>query len=235
MSSDQTVSVNFGEPVGLFPLQGVSLLPHGILPLHVFEPRYRQLVEDAIDNNRQFAMATLDTRGIPPDALGRPHIRPIVCIGMIVECGKTNQGTYMVLLQGLCRGRIVEELPGDTQRLYRRAILEEVDAFEREEQELEGIRRRLTMAFEHEVLRDLRGSQDMLKHLKNPEIPTSAIVEVMGFTFLNDAEQRYRLLASEDPLDRAIIVQSALFELNELLRLAQPQRNVDTPKGCHWN
>ncbi|HMN42657.1 MAG TPA: LON peptidase substrate-binding domain-containing protein [Phycisphaerales bacterium] len=239
MSGDQTIQVNFGTPKGLFPLDGTKLMPHGILPLHVFEPRYRQLVKDALDElaggAKQFAMATFHGDQWQHEYHGRPAIRPVVCLGQIMQHAELPDGSYGIVLQGLCRCRVVEELPPDEEKLYRRAMLRPLDLTEPDEEALDSFRHSITEAIEHDRLADLRGAQGMLEHLKNDEIPTSALVEVLGFQFLGNPETRYRLLACDDAEERADIVRHELLDLEKLLRRAHPQRLMDAPKGCHWN
>ncbi len=233
--SSETIQVNFGAPKGLFPLQGTMLMPHGILPLHVFEPRYRELVKDALEGDKQFAMATFHGDQWQHEYHGRPAIRPVVCLGQIMQHAELPDGSYGIVLQGLCRARIVEELPPDDDILYRRAMLRPLDLTEPDEESLASFRRSITDAIEHERLADLRGASGMLEHLRNDEIPTSTLVEVLGFQFLANPETRYKLLACDDAEERADIVRHELLDLEKLLRRAQPQRLVETPKGCHWN
>jgi Lon protease-like protein len=236
--SSETIQVNFGSPKGLFPLSGTMLMPHGILPLHVFEPRYRQLVKDALADgtgDKQFAMATFHGDQWQHEYHGRPAIRPVVCLGQIMQHAELDNGSYMIVLQGLCRCRIVEELPPDEECLYRRAMLRPIDLTEPDEEALAAFRVSITDAIEHDRLADLRGAQGMLEYLKNDEVPTSALIEILGFQFLSSPETRYKLLACDDAEERADIVQHELLDLEKLLRRAHPQRLVETPKGCHWN
>lgn len=97
--------------IPVFPLAGVLLLPGGKLPLHIFEPRYRDMVRDALDGERLIGM-------VQPTDPACPHRRPELyrtgCAGRIVEERKTEDGRYYVALHGLCRFRIVEELAVET-------------------------------------------------------------------------------------------------------------------------
>lgn len=233
-----TVQVNFGIPMPLFPLDAMALMPHGIAPLHVFEPRYRQLVSDALDGEKQFAMAMYEERhggSAKMNAHGHPALRPVVCVGHIVRHEKTPDGRYGVLLQGLCRARMLQELPPEDGVMYRRAFLMPLEIDDVDEGRLEGFRRRLTGAIESDKLGDLRDSARFLEHLKNPEIPTSVILEVLGFTYLADAELRYQLLASDDAVERAAILSRELMAIQRLIARAAPQRGVEAPKGVCWN
>jgi Lon protease-like protein len=85
MSAPETVHVNFSKPMPLFPLHSATLLPHGIIQLHVFEPRYRQMVADVLDGSGQIAMAVFDGDQWKREYHGRPPLRPAVCIGQIVQ------------------------------------------------------------------------------------------------------------------------------------------------------
>jgi len=101
--------------VPMFPLQEVLLFPGQILPLHIFEPRYRQMIEDSLDGPGRIVMATIRpgssaTEGKPPDVL------PVAGIGEIVRHEKLPDGRFLIWLLGLQRVRI-EEVPSD--RLYR--------------------------------------------------------------------------------------------------------------------
>ena len=122
----QSIQVNFGRPMPIFPLDQVTLLPQQVLPLHIFEPRYRQMVEHALDGAGQIAMAVFDTEAWREDYHALPPVKPAVCIGQIVQHEKLEDGRYNVLLQGVCRARIVGEQPPNGGRLYRTATLEPV-------------------------------------------------------------------------------------------------------------
>jgi Lon protease-like protein len=234
-SGDSLISVNFAEPFPLFPLSATMLMPHGIVPLRIFEPRYKQMVADALDGPKQFAMATFRGEQWIHEYHGRPAIRPVVCLGQIMQHMQFEDGTYAIVVQGLCRATVIEELDADEELLYRRAILKPLDVDHPDEGMLESFRHRITEALETDRLADLRGAPGILEHLRNNDIPTSVLIEVLGFQFLADPELRYKLLASDDVTERADIVQHELMNVQRLLRRAQPQRKIETPKGCHWN
>src|SRR5580765_1551354 len=113
MSEETTISVNFGKPMPIFPLNSVVLLPHGVLPLHVFEDRYRQMVGDALDGSGQIAMAVFEGADWKQEYHCRPPVRPAVCVGQIIQHHKLPDGRYNIALQGICRARILQELPAD--------------------------------------------------------------------------------------------------------------------------
>jgi uncharacterized protein len=107
----------------LFPLPGVVLLPGTLLPLHIFEPRYRTMVSDALESDRMIGMALLKPGWEQADE--PPPIYPIGGAGEIVESEDLEDGRYNILLEGRFRYRILDETrPGP----YRLARVEEIPA-----------------------------------------------------------------------------------------------------------
>lgn len=94
----------------IFPLSGALLLPRGHLPLHVFEPRYRNMVAAALRGDRLIGMVQLRD---PPEGLSSDtaDVYDIGCAGRIVSFTETDDGRYYLTLRGFCRFRINTELP----------------------------------------------------------------------------------------------------------------------------
>ena len=239
MSESETISVNFGNPMPIFPLEKVTLMPHALLPVHIFEPRYRSMIRDALDGPGQIAMAVFARPDWRADYEGKPPVRPAVCVGQIAQHNKLPDGRYNVLLQGVCRARILRELDGDEiEKPYRMAVLEPVGVESAEgggEERLAGERSGLAQLFSETRLSDFREAPTVIKHLADEEIPTSAILELVTFSFLPDPELRYRLLAEADPLERSRMIRTELHGLRKLLDQAAPQRVAQAPKGVSHN
>ncbi len=104
----------------LFPLPSVVLFPNVFLPLHIFEPRYRAMMADALASDRLIGMVLLRP-GWERDYEGRPPIYPIGCSGVITHAERMPDGRYNLVLRGLDRFRVLEE---DHERSYRRAVVE---------------------------------------------------------------------------------------------------------------
>ena len=110
--------------LAVFPLTGVMLLPGTVLPLHIFEPRYRAMVEDALEGGRVFGMIQPftpqnDNRGPQPGADKiAPDLYKVGCAGYIEKCEKLPDGRFFLQLKGVNRFRFSEEL--ELQRGYRR-------------------------------------------------------------------------------------------------------------------
>ena len=106
--------------IPLFPLPNVVLFPNVFLPLHIFEPRYREMVADAIAGDRVIGMVLLKP-GWEHDYEGRPAVFATGCSGVITHFERLSDGRYNIILRGLERFRIRGE---DHQRSYRRATVE---------------------------------------------------------------------------------------------------------------
>jgi uncharacterized protein len=106
--------------IPIFPLPNVVLFPNVFLPLHIFEPRYREMIADVIAGDRVIGMVLLRP-GWEHDYEGRPPVYPIGCSGVISHFEQLPDGRYNIILRGLERFRILEE---DHARRYRRAVVE---------------------------------------------------------------------------------------------------------------
>jgi Lon protease-like protein len=110
----------------VFPLHGVAVLPGTPAPFHVFEPRYRALVADALEGDRILAVPALFG---PSDAHAmRPPLRAVCGAGVIEEVERHEDGRSDIVVRGLARVRLVEELPasGRLYREFRAELVEDV-------------------------------------------------------------------------------------------------------------
>jgi Lon protease-like protein len=246
MADGVTIRVNFARPMPLFPLDRVILMPHGVHAVHIFEDRYVQMIEDVLDGAGQIAMGVFEGEAWKQQYHGSPPVRPAVCVSQIVQHARLPDGRYNVLLQGVCRATIVEEVPrgpveldeagpAEAPRLYREVMLEPTDIGEHDEDELSIHRERIAGLLESDPLTDLKDVEQVVQHVRDSDIPVTAILELVTLSFITDPEVRYRLLASEDAEQRARILEDEMESLARLLRRAQPQRFEDCPKGCWWN
>jgi hypothetical protein len=103
--------------VPIFPLPDVTFFPNTLLPLHVFEPRYRAMVMDVLARDRRLAVVQLQPGFDQTTYLGKPAVHPVAGTGEIVSWERLASGRYNILLKGECRIRIESERPSDT--LYR--------------------------------------------------------------------------------------------------------------------
>ena len=102
------MSFNLPEKIAVFPLANVIFFPKTVLPLNIFEKRYIQLVEDCMKNNRTF--------GIVQPKL-KSKVYDVGCLGKIISFSETNDKRFIIILSGVSRFRIREELVSN--KLYR--------------------------------------------------------------------------------------------------------------------
>ncbi len=93
----------------IFPLPGALLLPHGRLPLNIFEPRYLALVDDSLAQGRMFGM--IQPNAHAPRAPNGPSLYQIGCLGRLTQFAESDDGRYLITLTGVSRFRVTDELP----------------------------------------------------------------------------------------------------------------------------
>src|SRR5258705_2438166 len=103
--------------IPIFPLPNVVLFPNVFLPLHIFEPRYRQMVDVALNGDRIIGMVLLRP-GWERDYEGRPPVYPIGCAGVITHPERLHDGRFNIVLRGMEKFRIAAE---ETEEIYRLA------------------------------------------------------------------------------------------------------------------
>lgn len=110
----------------LFPLPSVVLFPNVFLPLHIFEPRYRQMIADALSGDRIIGMVLLKP-GYEDDYEGRPPIYGTGCSGLITHVERMEDGRYNLVLRGLEKFIVHGEEDPTVATQYRRALVTTVD------------------------------------------------------------------------------------------------------------
>lgn len=135
---------SFDGHVRLFPLPNLVLFPGVIQALNLFEPRYRQLIADVLEDDKLITTAL-----VKPDPVNLtmpvPEICQTVCVGKVITHAQLENGTYNLLLAGVSRATIVDELASDT--LYRQARVELIQESSLLESEEESLRIKLIQLF----------------------------------------------------------------------------------------
>ena len=111
------------KTIPVFPLSNFIIFPKTTVPLNIFEPRYVQMIDDCMKSNRIIGMIQPKKTG----EIKKPNLYEIGCIGKITSFNETRDGRYLIILNGLCRFRILEEL--NTEKLYRKCEVS-YDSFE---------------------------------------------------------------------------------------------------------
>jgi uncharacterized protein len=194
---------SFGGEVRLFPLPNLVLFPDGFAPLKVFEDRYVSMVQDALADDGLIAMALLQP-GWETDYQGNPEIHPVVCIGKILRSKSLPSGKYDVLLYGLVRARIVEEIASYPYRRATVEILDDVAPTIHAEEIARNVRRALDLVpGRKSVIWEMRRMANQLRGIDSTagryadavanasDLPKEALYEVLAEP---DVLQRFELL-----------------------------------------
>jgi Lon protease-like protein len=200
--------------VPLFPLPNVVLFPGAVLPLHIFEQRYKAMMEHCLADRRQFAMALLRP-GWEKCYYDRPSIEPVVCLGTILTHERLADGRYNLLLRGVSRARIIRELPPS--QPFR---LAELETFPSEGQTMEidlmDQRSQLCELLNTGALRHTPWGQAMARMAREP-VTTVQLADLMAFSMIEDVNLKQSLLAEPDPLLR---IQTTLRAIRKLAPFA---------------
>jgi Lon protease-like protein len=189
--------------VPVFPLAGALLFPRGQLPLHIFEPRYRAMVRDALDGDRLIAMVQ------PKGGAGTSDLFDIGCIGRIEGCEELEDGRFNIVLEGLGRFRIAREARVETP--YRQVDADRAGFDDDEEDEPLGIAHRA------EIEREARAYADSLGYAVDWEsvarLDDEMLVNGIAQIAPLDVGSKQALLEAPDLLARAdLLVQFMRFQ-----------------------
>ncbi len=190
----------------LFPLPNVVLFPQMPMPLHVFEPRYRKMVADALDSHRTIGMTLLQP-GWEADYQGRPSVYRVGCAGVIEQSEPLEQGRYNILLRGTVRFRIREEHEGEP---YRLAAVEALPDGMGDTASLEAMRRRVLAAIG-------KASDGPVSLVLQTELPHDVFVNALCQTLTLAPVERQSLLDCDTILARY----ARLLEILDFLLLEQ--------------
>lgn len=199
---------SFDGPIPLFPLPNVVLYPHMVLPLHIFEPRYRKMLADTMADRSLIGMVKLEPE-LPPDEAGDPAIRSIGCVGKVIDHTPLEEGRANIQVVGIRKFEILSEVNRKPYRTARVRWIE--DRNEQAEGDLasELIARNWALLARLAEIRDEPATgQDALE----PDMPFNGLVhaQVLASRLLPDTLQD--LLELNDVLLRAERLSAILQE-----------------------
>ena len=216
---DPTSIDGLPDVVPIFPLPGAILLPRTVLPLNVFEPRYLNMVFDALAANRYVAM--VQPREAPPTAYG-PAVYAIGCLGRITAFNETDDGRLLITLKGICRYHIVEER--ELYRGYRRVRVDwsrfagDLEPASEYALNIESFRASLQTYFDRAGLKvDWDGLLAM---------PNARMVDVLATNLPLDVDEKQALLEAVDVTEREQV-------LLTVANMAVRERNSESPHTRH--
>jgi len=203
----------------IFPLPNVVLFPNVFLPLHIFEPRYREMVADAVKSDRLIGMALLRP-GWEQNYEGHPAVYPVGCSGVITHVDRLQDGRYNIVLRGVERFRIREE---DHQLNYRRAVVESLPDWQQGPDDKAIIRHQrarletlLATTIERSIARGATGTAVAERPGHDPKIPTAMpdedLVNALAQYLDLEPLERQALLEARNLCSRA----ESLVELLEM-------------------
>jgi Lon protease-like protein len=178
----------------IFPLPGVQLFPHALLPLHVFEPRYRDLVRDCMAGDRMMAVATLEP-GFEKNYDERPSVRLVCGVGRVIAHDLLADGRSNILLRGSARARIVEELPPE--RAYRLVHAAALDDVYPAGVDLGEPTRTLVTLADQLALR-LPSGTAVLRELARSQREAGPLSDVLAAALVTDPDDRQALIEMTD-------------------------------------
>jgi len=188
--------------VPIFPLAGALLFPGSQLPLHIFEPRYRTMIRDALASDRLIAMIQ------PRDENETPELFDVGCIGRISACDELDDGRFNIVLEGLSRFRVAREADVDTP--YRQVDADRT-GFEEDSDEVLGLAQRAEIERESRAYADSLGYSvdwDSVGRLDD-EMLVNGIAQIAPL----DVGSKQALLEARDLATRAdLLVQFMQFQ-----------------------
>lgn len=195
--------------VPIFPLPNVVLFPNVFLPLHIFEPRYRQMVAESLEGDRIIGMVLLRP-GYRDDYEGTPPVFATGCTGVISHHERLDDGRYNIVLRGLEKFTIQGEEPPAPGRLYRSAVIAPVHdaASAADRDELRQLRGRLQELLSPSL------KDGLVNHLPDA-MPDEDLVNALAQYLEFDPIERLALLERPGPLARC----RSMVELLEMKQM----------------
>lgn len=184
---------DFSGRVRLFPLPNMVFFPHVVQPLHIFEPRYCDMLQDALTHDRLIAMALLEP-GWEHQYQCRPAIAADVCIGKIISHSPTDDQRHNILLAGVKRARIIREL--EPRRPFREADVQVVEDLYPlyEAQQRTELAEQLQTLFRHFVPQGL-AAQESFRELMGKQLPLGVLTDTIAYALQLPLAIKQQLLA----------------------------------------
>jgi len=197
----------------IFPLPDVTFFPHTMLPLHVFEARYRAMITDALARDRKIAVVRLKP-GFEASYAGKPDVFAVAGAGEIVNWERLATGRYNILVKGEWRVRIERERPTDT--LYRIVTAQPVDDVEPTTDASDALARIRDQC--GRLLQALDRPSDLLDAALAADQRPGVIADRIAAAVVPDPDLRQELLETPDVTRRLDRLGGALEDLVKQLR-----------------
>jgi len=203
----------------LFPLEDVVLFPYSMIPLYVFEARYRKMVRDVLASNRLIAIS-LQLEKEDPAADGGPRVAAVASVGELVLAQELPDGRFNLVVRGRARIGIDEELPSDEP--YRLITAHEIpDDLPEKSPDLDEADTALR-ALVTGLAESIPDGGELLKHVAAAQDTPAALANVMAASLVADSRARQRLLETTDVFQRLEQLSSEVVALID--RVGKPGR-----------
>jgi Lon protease-like protein len=186
------------EELAIFPLPDLVLFPNALLPLHIFEPRYRDMMADILEGSRLVAVVRL-MPGFEDDYDGRPGVCSVAGVGRCLAADRLPDGRYNIMVRGLARVRIETEHPPTTSYRRVRARILGDDRSVRPGQVADLHHELLAMC---DRLADVVPDGDPLRQLSRVVPTGGGCADVVASALVRDPDVRQVLLELLDPAER---------------------------------
>jgi ATP-dependent Lon protease len=191
----------FSGVARLFPLPNLVLFPHVLQPLHIFEPRYCDMLEEALAGDRLIALCLL-MPGWEADYEGRQPVLPMACLGRVASCQRLPDGHFNLLLAGLKRAAISKELPPKKTFREARVRLKEDRYAMPSAAARPALQRHLLEAFEQNLPRTAE-THEQFDQLLGTHISLGTLTDILAYSLDLTVGAKQRLLAELDVDRRA--------------------------------
>jgi len=199
----------FSGQARVFPLPNLVMFPHVMQALHIFEPRYVAMFEEAIHDDRLIALGLLSP-GWEQQYEDRPRLHSTACLCRIATHQRTPQGTYNVLLLGVRRLRLIHELPATKPfRVVESEILEDHAPDDATGEAAASLQQQLLSAFKRSMPK-IPQAYEQLDQLLGSQITVGMLSDIVSYTLDLDLEVKLRLLAECDVFRRVRLLMEAI-------------------------
>ena len=217
-----TKSFKLDNPIALFPLPDTVFFPETHLPLHIFEPRYRQMVEDALKHESLIGMVLLSP-GWEANYYGRPEVVEMGCAGRIKSFEQLPDGKFNIILEGLSRFCVLEEFDDKPYRLAKVDFLNSTHDYPLTTEYAESARR-LIFRYEELIELFLRGKENRLRpSLHNCKTVGQAIDQIAHSLDWNP-QQKQSFLEELNVQNRLTVIKGEIDLKDQILRLSAKQK-----------
>ncbi len=203
----------FSGRTRLFPLPNLVVFPHVVQPLHIFESRYVEMLEDAVAGDHLIAMGLL-LPGWEGEYEGRPPVDPYVCLGRVLSHSPTKDDRYNILLGGIARAKVIQELPA--KRSFREIEVEILHDVEPNTttQQVNELQEELVAAFRRFVPDDSSANKQFGEIL-NQQSHLGTLTDLVSYSLPLDLAFRQTLLAELDVIQRTRLLLDQLKRHSE--------------------